>query len=421
MRIVALDELDWSSIVRPGDTVVWGQACGEPTALTRSLTSRRHEIGGRFGVLLGTCYSRTLDAALADRIDFTGTTGTAGNRPLSREGLLDVLPVHYPRVEKLIADGRIPCDVALVQVAPPDSAGRISPGTINDYIRAAIARARVVVAEINPNAPFTLCRDYLAADDIDIAIHADVPLVTVPRPTIGAVERTLARHVASVVPDGAVVQPGVGAIPDAIFEALAGHRDLGIHAGTIAEGVMDLMRSGAVTNARKEIDPGVTITGTLLGTPALFEFAHRNAALRMERPAYTHDAAVVARLSRFISINSALEVDLTGQVNAEAVGRDYVGTIGGQVEYVRAARLSPGGRSIIALPSTGPRHASRIVAQLSGPVTTPRSDVDCIVTEFGVAELAAKTVSQRAAALTAIAHPDHREDLARAAHALLRR
>lgn len=418
MQIVPLDRLDWRQIVRPGDTVVWGQACGEPLALTQSLTARRHEVGGRFRVLLGTCYSRTLDAAQADVIDFAGTVGTAGNRPLSRARLIDVLPVHYPRVAAMIADGRLACDVVLLQVTPPDAEGRMSPGLINDYIRAAVARARIVVAEINRHVPFTFCRDYLTAADIDLAIASDGPLVTVPRPVIGAAERALAGHVASLVPDRAVVQPGVGAIPDAIFEALKGHRGLGVHSGTIAEGVMDLMQSGAVDNAWKEIDAGVTITGTLLGTEALFRFADRNPALRMETPDYTHAPDVVARLSRFISMNAALEVDLTGQVNAEAIGTDYLGTIGGQVEYVRAARLSPGGRSIIALPSSGPGGASRIVPALSGPVTTPRSDVDCIVTEHGVAEIAAKTVRERARALIAIAHPDHREALERAAHAL---
>lgn len=418
MRRVKLEEIDWPAIVRPGDQVVWGQACGEALSLTGSLMARRHEIGGRFGVLLGTCYSTTLAPELADVIDFTGTTGTNGNRPLTRARLLDVLPIHYARVEWSIANGRIPCDVAIVQVTPPDAEGRMSPGVINDYIRAAVKRARVVVAEINPNVPFTYCPDYLTADDIDIAVEAEVPLVTVPRPKIGPVERAIAGHVAGMVPDGACVQPGVGAIPDAIFDALKGHRDLGVHSGTIAEGVMDLMRAGVVTNARKEIDAGVTVTGTLLGTEALFRFCHRNPALIMKQPHYTHDAAVVARLSNFISMNAALEVDLTGQVGAEAIGTDYLGTIGGQVDYVRASRLSPGGRSIIALPSTGPKGASRIVGALAGPVTTPRSDVDCIVTEYGVAELAGKTERKRAAALVAIAHPDHREALERTAHAL---
>lgn len=419
MKTVALADLDWSSIVRPGDMVVWGQACGEPLALTRSLTARRREVGGRFGVLLGTCFSTTLDAAFADTIDFTGTVGTAGNRPLSRAGLIDVLPIHYARVEWSLVNGRIPCDVALVQVSPPDADGRMSPGLINDYIRAAVERARVVVAEINPNVPFTFCPNYLTADDIDIAVHADVPVVTVPRATVGPVERALASRVAALVPDRAVVQPGVGAIPDAIFDALRDHRDLGVHAGTIPEGVMELIERGVVTNAHKEIDAGVTITGTLLGTERMYRFFHRNPALRMERPHYTHDAAVVARLSRFVSMNSALEVDLTGQVNAEAMGTDYLGTIGGQPDYVRASRLSPGGRSIIALTSTGPKQSSRIVARLSGPVTTARSDVDCIVTEYGVAELASKTQRQRARALIAIAHPDHREALERAARELL--
>jgi acyl-CoA hydrolase len=421
MKIVAPDGLDWPSIVRPGDTVIWGQTCGEPTSLVESLLARRHEIGGRFTVFLVTSYSGLLKAEHADVIDFRGLVGTAGVRPLSRAGLIDILPVHYSRLDALIAAGHIRCDVALVQVSPPDAEGRMSPGIVNDYNRAAMAKARVVVAEINARAPHTFTDTPIRATDIDVAIAVDRPLVSVPRSPIGATERAIAGHVVPLVPDRAVVQSGIGALPDAILDALKGHKDLGIHAGTITDGVMELMQCGAVTNAAKEVDRGVTVTGNMIGSEALFRFADRNPALRFAPPSYTHDSAVLGRLSRLISINAALEVDLTGQVNSEAVGNDYVGTIGGQVDYVRAAYRSPGGRSIIALPSTTPGgKASRIVARLNGPVTTPRSDVDVIVTEWGRAELAHKTIRERAAAMIAIAHPDFREELERAAATLLR-
>jgi acyl-CoA hydrolase len=420
MRIVGPDAIRWSEIVRPGDVVVWGQTCGEPLTLVESLLARRHEIGGRFGVFLVTSFSGLLAAEHADTIDFRGLVGTAGVRPLSRAGLIDILPVHYSRLDAMLASGRIRCDVALVQTSPPDADGRMSPGIVNDYIRAAMAKARIVVAEINAQAPRSFCDAPILAADVDLAIEVDRPLITVSRAAIGETERAIASHVVDLVPDRAVVQSGIGALPDAILDALKGHRDLGIHAGTITDGVMDLMRCGAVTNAAKEIDKGVTITGNMIGSEALFRFVDRNPSIKLAPPGYTHDPDVLARLSRFISINAALEVDLTGQVNSEAIGSDYVGTIGGQVDYVRAAYRSPGGRSIIALASTTPGgKASRIVARLNGPVTTPRSDVDVIVTEWGRAELGGKTLRERAAALVAIAHPQFREELARVAAALL--
>lgn len=421
MHLVARDQIPWPEIVRPGDAVLWSQGCGEPTALSQSLLARRHEIGGRFGAFLVTCYSRSLAAGQADTVDFKGLVGTAGVRPLSRAGLIDILPVQYSRLDELISDGRIRCDVALVQVSPPDEQGRMSLGITYDYIRGAAAKARIVIAEINAQMPWAFSDAYLTADDIHFAVESDRPLLAVERGATGETDRAIANQVVDLVPERAVLQTGVGGLPDAILASLGGHRDLAFHAGTMSDGVMHLIQSGAITNAWKDIDRGISVTGNLIGSEALYRFAHCNPALRLGPPAYTHNPAVLARLSRFVSINAALEVDLTGQVNSEAIQGDYVGTIGGQVDYVRAAVRSPGGRSIIALPSTTPgARASRIVAALSGPVTTPRSDVDVIVTEWGRAELAAKTIRQRAAAMIAIAHPAFRDELERAARGLLK-
>lgn len=421
MRTVAPDALDWSGIVRPGDGVMWAQACAEPQTLIESLLARRAEVGGRFGVFLVTSYSGLLSPEHADTIDFSGLVGTAGVRPLARAGVIDILPVQYSRLEGLIERGRIAADVALVQLSRPDARGRMSPGTANDYIRTAMRKARVVVAEINARVPWTPCDDPVTAADVHIAVETDRPLVAVPRGRIGDIERRIAARVAAYVPHGAVIQPGIGALPDAILDGLRDRRDLGVHAGMIGDAIVDLVECGAITNARKEIDRGVSVTGTMIGTERLFSFADRNPALRLAGPAYTHAPGVISRLSRFTSFNAAIEVDLTGQVNAEAIGGDYIGTIGGQLDYVRAAAASPGGRSIIALPSITPGgNASRIVARLSGPVTTPRSDVDVIVTEWGAAEPAGRSVRERVAAMIGIAHPDFREELARAVHAGVR-
>jgi acyl-CoA hydrolase len=219
-----------------------------------------------------------------------------------------------------------------------------------------------------------------------------------------------------------VIQTGVGAVPDAILRLLGDRKDLGVHSGMLGDGLVDLVEAGVITNARKEIDRGVSINGALIGTKRLYDWANRNVAIRMTPTSYTHDAAVLGQLSRLVTINSALEVDLTGQVNAEQSGAAYLGGTGGQVDFVRAGARSPGGRSIIALSATAKGATlSKIVPALSGPVTSARSEVDIIVTEYGAAELKGQTLAERTRRLIAIAHPDFREELDRAAHTIQQR
>jgi acyl-CoA hydrolase len=219
-----------------------------------------------------------------------------------------------------------------------------------------------------------------------------------------------------------VLQVGIGAVPDAILRLLQDRRDLGVHSGMIGDGLVDLVEAGVVTNALKPIDPGVSITGALIGTRRLYDFVDRNPKINMRSSSYTHSESVLSRLARLVTINSAVEVDLTGQVNAEQSGAQYLGGTGGQVDYVRAGNRSRGGHSIIALPATAKGgKVSRITAALSGPVTTARSDVDVIVTEFGAAELKGQTLAERARRLVGIAHPDFREELDQVAHNIRRR
>jgi acyl-CoA hydrolase len=213
---------------------------------------------------------------------------------------------------------------------------------------------------------------------------------------------------------------GVGSIPDAILQSLGDRRDLGVHSGMVTDALVDLVETGVVTNARKPIDPGVSITGILVGTERLYRFAHMNHALGIRDALYTHGDAALIQLPNLVSINSAMEVDLTGQVGAEHTASEYIGGIGGQSDYIRAGQRAPQGHAILALPATA-RGQSRIVARLSGSVTTPRSDVDVVVTEYGAAELRAQSLRERARRLIAIAHPDHREALEREAHGLFRR
>jgi len=230
---------------------------------------------------------------------------------------------------------------------------------------------------------------------------------------VGETDRLVAAQVAALVPDGAVIQTGVGAIPAAVMAALAGHRDLGYHSGSAPDGLADLVEAGVITNARKERDRGVSVTGILLGSQRLMRWADRNPLLRMAGPEESHAVRVIAGLSRFHAINSALEVDLTGQIGAEVAGGRHLGAVGGQVDFARAARWSEGGRSIVALPSVTPRGESRIVPR-AGIVTCARSDADTVVTEHGAAELRGCDLDERARRMIAIAAPDHREALARA-------
>jgi acyl-CoA hydrolase len=322
----------------------------------------------------------------------------------------------------MIEQGLIGCDVAFVQVSPPDADGNHSFGLITDFIAAAVAKARVLVAEVNERVPFTFGDAVLPAARIDCAVRVSRTPVEVAPAQIGETDLAIARFVAGYVEDGAVIQVGIGAVPDAILRLLRDRRDLGVHSGMIGDGLVDLVEAGVITNVRKAIDPGVSITGALIGTRRLYEFADRNPKIGMRSSAYTHNAEVLSRLTRLVTINSAMEVDLTGQVNAEQTGSQYLGGTGGQVDYVRAGSRSAGGRSIIALPATAKGgEVSRIAVALSGPVTTARSDVDVVVTEFGAAELKGRTLAERARRLVAIAHPDFREELDQAAHAIQRR
>ena len=413
-------EIDFARYVRSGDTVIWGQACGEPTTLSGKLLSQRHQVDGSFNVFMGSCFSDTIQADHADVVRFFGIGGVGSNRRLTKAGAMQIVPCHISSLDQHIASGIVPCDVVLVQVSPPDERGEYSLGLISDYIRTAVDKARVVVAEVNRQVPQTRCERPLRDSDIDVIVETDCAPVQTPSGKYGDKESRIAEFASGFIPDKATLQMGNGAIPEAIIATLKSRRGLGIHSGMVGDSVADLVKAGVVTNEHKEIDRGLSVTGCLMGTSRLFEFADRNEALLMCSVSHTHGQNMLSRLSRFVSINSAVEVDLTGQVNAESIGSDYVGVVGGQVDYVRAASVSPGGCSIIALPATTKDGSTKIVAALSGPVTTARSDTGVVTTEFGAADLRGKSLQQRAKAMIAIADPAHREALEREAHALFR-
>lgn len=410
------------ALIRPGDTLWWGQATAEPLTLTRALVENRHALarGGRLRVFVGMGVSDTLAPAQADAIDFFGYAAGGPHRRLADAGVLDILPSHYSHLPGLIRDGALAADVVLLQVSPPDDAGRHSLGLVQEYLPAAIARARVVIGEVNPDIPWTHGSLHLRADDFALLVGAEHPPLEQSRAAPGPAEQQIARHIAALVEDGATLQLGIGNVPEAVLAALHGHRDLGLHSGAVGDGIVQLAEAGVLTHARKSIDPGVGVGGILMGGAALRRWAHRNPALQLRGTDYTHDPEVLAASHKLAAINSAIEVDLTGQVNAEVAAGCYVGAVGGAVDFLRGAARSRGGLPIVALPATA-KGMTRIVARLSGPVSTPRSDAGLIVTEHGVADLRGQTLSRRVRRMVDIAAPEHRADLERQAHELLRR
>ena len=416
-KLVAAQQLDLASVIRPGDGVIWGQACAEPLTLVEALVAQRAALGP-LEVFMGVNWSGTIKAEHADHLRLTAYCGAGHIRGLADAGVLDICPYPYSQIGPLIRAGKIRCDVVLLQVSPPNARGEYSLGLDVEYLAPAIDRARAVVAEINHCVPWTSTEKVLCAADFALLVESRRTPVAPPYGAPGDAENRIAQHAAQFIPDGATLEFGLGALPDAILAALAGRRDLGIHSGLLCDGVARLAQQGAITNARKSIDRGVTVAGVLMGTQVLFDFAQLNPCVQLRSCEYTHHPAVLSRIEGFVAVNSAVEVDLSGQVNAEVAGGSYVGAIGGQLDFVRAANLSPGGLSLICLPAGAGGKASRIVAKLSGPVATPRSDAGVFVTEWGAADLRGLPLSKRTARMIAIAHPDVREGLEREAHGL---
>ena len=412
-------ELDFARLVRDGDTIGWAEATAEPVFLTRMLNQQAPRMSP-FRLFFALTFAGDF---AADHRHVTVSAfggGGAGSRFFTA-GADNVLPANISALCDLIAAGRPRIDVVLLQVSGPDSAGNYNAGVGIECLREMIAGARLVIAQLNPTLPWTAGDTLIEGGLIDILVPASHPVLELPARAIGPVERAIAGHVASLVPDRATIELGIGLIPEAVTAALGQKRGLGIHSGAIGDGVTDLMAAGIVDNRHKEIDPGVTVTLMLMGTRRLCAFADRNPLIQIRSPRYTHDALVLGNFRRFVAINSALDIDLTGQVNAETVAGRHVGLTGGQMDFVRAANRAPEGRSIIALPSTTRnRRHSRIVVRLAdGVVTTPRAEADCVVTEHGIAELRGRTLAERARALVAIADPAFRAELERAGERLV--
>ena len=413
----SIDSVDLSRWIQPDDTVWWNQCTAEPLTLTEALVSQRQAIG-RISVFIGPTYSSTLQPEHCDYLNILSYCGIGENRRLFAAGALEIAPSHCSQMHGLLECGTLPVDVVFLHLSPVGPNGKHSLGIANDYLVAAAKRARVVLAEVNQQMPWTYTSDELTGIRIDAFVHSDRSLIELQPGRVQDTEVKIAHNASAFIHDRSVLEMGVGAIPEAILQSLKDRRDLGIHTGMLGDAGADLVRCGAVTNAFKNIDRGQTTAGVLMGTQRLYQYAHQNRQLNLRPYSYTHAVSVIAQLDNFVAVNSAIEVDLTGQVNAEIVNGQYVGATGGQVDFTRGAQLAKNGRSIVALPSTTKNwQQSRIVARIaSGNVTCLRTDADVIVTEWGAAQLKGQTLKERMRRMIAIAHPNHRESLARQAH-----
>jgi acyl-CoA hydrolase len=411
IEIDEIGSIDLASYIRPGDLVVWGQGSAEPLSLAETLAEQRKQLGG-VRCFTGVSSSAAVRPEHCDYLSFASYSGAGANRTLAQAGALDILPAHYSELPRILGDGPLRADVLFLSLPLPAPDGSFGLGLGADYVATLIGRARTVIAEVNDQVPDIGCDRRLTRGEIDVLVHVSRPPAEYPPAAARGVEDAIAAHVAELIPDGATIQLGIGAIPSAIASRLRGHRDLGIHTGVCTDAVAELIEAGVVTGARKSLDAGLVVTGFLMGTRRLIACAAADALIQLRDTRYTHDPAVLAAQHRFVAINSAIEVDLSGAVNCETAAGRYVGAVGGATDFLRGAARSEDGVPVIALPSTAGT-ASRIVAALSGPASQARADAGVIVTEYGIADLRGLTLSQRRDRMLAIAHPDHAEALER--------
>jgi acyl-CoA hydrolase len=420
MRIVTPDEA--VAGIRSGDQLYLQCAAATPSVLLDALVARAPELDDVSVVHLhcegpGPHLAPDMAGHFRHRALFIGPNARAA----VNEGRADYVPVFLSDVPRLFDRGHIPLDAVFVNATPPDGHGFCSLGTSVEAMHAAIRAAKTVIVQFNRAMPRTLGDSFIHVDEIDLAVDVDVPPYAHGVGEIGEIERRIGAYVADLVPDGATLQLGIGAIPAATALALRDKKDLGIHTEMFTDSVVDLVEAGVVTGALKERNRGKIVTAFMMGTERLYRFVHDNPMVEMRPVDFTNDTHVIRQFGRMVAINSAIEVDLTGQVVADSIGHRMYSGVGGQMDFIRGAGLASEGRAVIALPATAAGGtASRIVPSLhegAGVVTT-RAHVRTVVTEFGVAELFGKSIRARAQELIGIAHPDFRAELQAAAKRL---
>jgi len=401
--------------IKSGDRVSIGHAVGEPTHLVEAMMENHKsykdvEITHMVPMSKAPYTHPGMEEHFRHNALFVG----ASTRQTIAEGHGDFTPCYFSQIPNIF--GRtLPLDVAMVTVTPPDEHGYCSLGTSVDYSKHAVENAKTVLVQVNKHMPRTMGNCFVHVSEMDCIVEYDQPIIELPPPKIGDVEKAIGEHCASLVKDGDCLQLGIGAIPDAVLLFLKDKKDLGIHTEMFSDGVVELVEAGVVNCSKKNLHHGQMIATFLMGTQRLYDFVHNNPMVAMYPSTYTNDPYVAGQNDNLVSINSCVQVDLLGQVCSESVGKTHISAVGGQVDFVRAAALSKGGRSIIAMPSTAMGgKISKIVPTLDegAVVTTNRYDVEYIITEYGIANLKYRSVRDRARMLISIAHPTFRDSLA---------
>ncbi len=404
--------------IKSGDRIFLHGMGATPGRLIQALVNRAPELRDVEIVHLHTEGEATYAAPEVKDSFFVNNLFVGANvREAVNQGRADYIPVFLSEIPVLFRQGILPIDVALVSVSPPDNHGYCSLGVSVDATLAAVQTAKIVIAQVNPNMPRTHGDGNIHFSKFNALVEANDPLPTHEPQPISDVEREIGRQVAGLIEDGACLQMGIGGIPNAVLAGLTGHRRLGIHTEMFSDGVIDLVESGVITCEEKQIHRGRIVAGFVSGSHRLYDFVNDNPFVHLLDITYVNDTSAIRKLKKMVAINSAIEIDLTGQVCADSIGcRQYSG-VGGQMDFVRGASLSEGGKPIFALPSVTRKGQSRLVAMLQpgASVVTTRAHVHYVVTEYGVANLQGKNLRQRATALINIAHPDHHESLERAA------
>ena len=416
MKWVSADEA--VSVIKSGDRVYVHTAAASPQSLAVAMAKRAPELRNVEVCQLHTEGKAPYAAPECADSFHTNTLFVGANvREAVASGRADYTPVFLSEVPALFRRKILPLNVVLIHVSPPDRHGFCSLGVSVDVTLAAIEMANYVIAQVNPCMPRTHGDGMIHVNEIDYAVETEEPLLEFPLPELTDAERAIGMYCAELIDDGATLQIGIGAIPNAVLTMLDNHKDLGIHTEMFSDGVIDLVEKGIINGAKKVVHPGQIIGSFVLGTRRIYDFVDDNPLINLRDATFVNDTAVIRRNPKVTAINSAIEIDLTGQVCADSIGAMLYSGVGGQMDFIRGASLSEDGKPIIALPSTTRHNQTRIVPflQQGAGVVTTRAHVHYVITEFGVANLYGKNMRQRARALIEIAHPDHREELEKAA------
>lgn len=406
--------------IRSGQRVFIHGSAASPVHLIKALQARHAELEKVELVSITTLGDLDFDQPdFRKSFFFNSLFVSAATRGIVNSESGDYVPIFLSEIPQLFYRNILPLDVAIIQVSPPDAHGYCSLGTSVDIARAAVDTAKHVIAQVNPRMPRTHGDGFIHVDKIHAMVlhESELPIVDYSSAVSPAIEQ-IGRNVASLVEDGATLQMGIGNIPDQVLKNLVHHKNLGLHTEMMSDGVIPLIESGVINNSQKKLNIGRSVTSFMTGTQQLYDFVHDNPAIRVMNISYVNDTSIIRQNPKVAAINSAIEIDLTGQVCADSIGTWQYSGIGGQMDFIRGASLSPGGKPIIALPSVTNKGISRITPFLkegAGVVTT-RGHMHWVVTEYGITDLFGKSLKQRAKALIEIAHPDHRETLEKAYH-----